>query len=191
VEETPKPGDPVFARVQNLVVGNNAVVVGAAEEAARRLGYTPHVLTRALAGEARRVAHDLVDCARRLAPPACLIAAGETTVEVRGRGLGGRCQEFALAAALALRQDEPLVVLAAGTDGTDGPTDAAGGLVDAGTTARARAAGRDPVVGLDDNDAHRVLAAAGDLVISGPTNTNLLDLYLVVHPAAQPVGDSV
>jgi len=112
-------------------------------------------------------------------------------VEVRGRGLGGRCQEFALAAALALRQDEPLVVLAAGTDGTDGPTDAAGGLVDAGTTARARAAGRDPVVGLDDNDAHRVLAAAGDLVISGPTNTNLLDLYLVVHPAAQPVGDSV
>lgn len=191
VEETPKPGDPVFARVENLVVGNNAVVVGAAEEAARRLGYTPHVLTRALAGEARRVARDLVERARRLAPPACLIAAGETTVEVRGRGLGGRCQEFALAAALALREDEPLVVLAAGTDGTDGPTDAAGGLVDAGTTARARAAGRDPEAGLDDNDAHRVLAAAGDLVVSGPTNTNLLDLYLVVHPAAQPVGDSV
>ncbi len=182
VGETPKPGDPLFARVEHVVVGNNELIVQAAAEAAARLGYTAHVLTRSLAGEAREAARRLVTQARRLAPPACLIAAGETTVTVRGAGRGGRCQELALAAALELRPDEPLVVLAAGTDGTDGPTDAAGGLVDAGTADRGRAAGRDPAAALADNDAHTFLAAAGGLVVTGPTNTNLLDLYLVVRP---------
>jgi hydroxypyruvate reductase len=180
--ETPKPGDPAFARVTNLVVGNNALVVDAAAAEAGRQGYRPHVLTRALQGEAREVARDLVGRARALAGPACLIAGGETTVTVRGRGSGGRCQEFALAAVLALGAEEPLVVLAAGTDGTDGPTEAAGGLVDSGTVARGRAAGRDAAAALDDNDAAPFLAAAGDAVVTGPTNTNLLDLYLILKP---------
>jgi hydroxypyruvate reductase len=180
--ETPKPGDPIFARVTSLVIGNNALVVDAAAVEAARLGYRPHVLTRSLQGEAREVAGDLLARARALPGPAALIAGGETTVTVRGSGRGGRCQEFALAAALGLRADDPLVVLAAGTDGTDGPTDAAGGLVDAATVARARAAGVQAERALADNDALAFLTAAGAVVVTGPTNTNLLDLYLILRP---------
>jgi len=179
--ETPKPGDPAFERVTNLVIGNNALVVDAAAAEARRLGYRAEVLTRSLQGEARDVARELVGRARALPPPTCLIAGGETTVTVRGRGRGGRCQEFALAAALELRPEDGVVVLAAGTDGTDGPTDAAGGVADAGTLARGQRAGRAARAALDDNDAYTFLSAAGDLVVSGPTNTNLLDLYVLLR----------
>src|SRR5262245_53746 len=178
VAETPKPEDPLFGRVTSLVIGNNALVVDAAAARARQLGYEPQVLTRELQGEARVVARDLVARARRLPPAACLIAGGETTVTVRGRGRGGRCQEFALAAALALRKDDDLVVLAGGTDGTDGPTDAAGAVVDATTAAGEHDAQR----ALADNDAHSYLAAAGDLLVTGPTQTNLLDVYLLLRP---------
>ena len=181
IEETPKPGDRLFSRVTNVVIGNNALVTGAAVAAAGRLGYQPHFLTGALQGEAREVARDLVAHARRLAPPACLIAAGETTVTVRGAGRGGRCQELALAAALDLRPGERLTVLAAGTDGTDGPTDAAGAIVDATSVPRGAAAGADARRALDDNDAYAFLGASGDLLVTGPTNTNLLDLYLVLR----------
>ena len=181
VEETPKPGDGVFQRVTNLVIGNNALVTDAALAEARRRGYRAELLTRALQGEARLMARELVERGGRLAPGTCLVAGGETTVTVRGRGKGGRCQELALAAALALAPGAPLAVLAGGTDGTDGPTDAAGALVDAGTPARARAAGVDPARALEDNDSHRALAASGDLLVTGPTNTNLLDLYLVLR----------
>ena len=181
IEETPKPGDRLFERVSNLVIGNNALVVDAAAAEARRLGYRAQLLTRSLEGEAREVARQLVARGRTLAPQTCLIAGGETTVTVRGRGRGGRCQEVALAAALELGTDDALLILAAGTDGTDGPTDAAGGIADSGTIARGERAGRRARAALDDNDAYTFLSAAGDLVRSGPTNTNLLDLYLVLH----------
>jgi hydroxypyruvate reductase len=181
IEETPKPGDLLFERVRNVVVGNNALIVDAAAAEARRLGYRAELLTRRLEGEARDVARDLVARARLLPARTCLIAGGETTVTVRGRGRGGRCQEFALAAALEMRADDTLTILAAGTDGTDGPTDAAGGTADAATLARGERAGRSGRVALDDNDAYTFLAAAGDLLRSGPTNTNLLDLYLVLQ----------
>jgi hydroxypyruvate reductase len=181
IPETPKRGDHVFDRVTNLVIGNNALVVEAAATEAERLGYRPHVLTRSLQGEARDVARELLARARAMPGPACLIAGGETTVTVRGSGRGGRCQEFALAAALQLEADDSLVVLAAGTDGTDGPTDAAGGLVDAGTVARSRGAGLDAARALADNDAYALLTAADDIVVTGPTNTNLLDLYLILR----------
>jgi glycerate 2-kinase len=181
VEETPKPGDPAFERVTNVVIGNNALVVDAAAAEARRLGYRAEVLTRRLEGEAREVALELVARARALPPRSCLIAGGETTVTVRGRGRGGRCQEFVLAAALELRPDDRVVVLAAGTDGTDGPTDAAGGIADAETVARGERAGQAARAALEDNDAYTFLSAAGDLVISGPTNTNLLDLYVLLR----------
>jgi hydroxypyruvate reductase len=190
VPETPKPGDPLFDGVEHLVIGNNALVVEAAAERARALGWVPHVVSRGLEGEARLVARDLVERARRLPAGACLIAGGETTVTVRGRGRGGRCQELALAAGLALRSDEGLVVLAAGTDGTDGPTEAAGAVVDWATVARGRAAGLDADRALADNDAHTFLGAAGDLLVTGPTNTNLLDLYLVLQPGCSPNGRS-
>jgi glycerate 2-kinase len=187
VPETPKPDDPVFRRVTNTVIGNNALVVDAAAARARELGYTPHVLTRSLEGEAREVADRLVALARQVregrgpvAAPACVIAGGETTVTVRGKGAGGRCQEFGLAAALALEGQDGVVALAAGTDGTDGPTDAAGAMVDGASAGRARERGLDPRASLDGNDSNPVLAAIGDLVVTGPTNTNLLDLYLLL-----------
>jgi hydroxypyruvate reductase len=191
VPETPKPGEALFDRVTNLVIGNNALVTGAAAARAEALGFRPRVLTRGLAGEARAVARDLVARGRALEPGGCLVAGGETTVTVTGKGRGGRCQELALAAALALEPGDDLVVLAAGTDGSDGPTDAAGALVDTGTAARARAAGVDLAAALADNDAHRALGATGDLVVTGPTGTNLLDLYLVLRPGAQGVGEAL
>ncbi len=185
--ETPKPGDPLFARVRNSVIGNNALVVNAAAARARELGFTPHVLTRALEGEARDVAGRFVELARAIragrgpvAAPACVIAGGETTVTIRGRGKGGRCQEFALTAALAMDSLGDVVILAAGTDGSDGPTEAAGAMADRESVARARARGFDPEAGLAENDSNAVLGRAGDLVVTGPTNTNLLDLYMVL-----------
>lgn len=185
--ETPKPQDPLFTRVTNEVIGNNQLVVEAAVSRARELSFTPHVLTRSLEGEAREVARDLVALARQVregrgpvAAPACLIAAGETTVTVGGPGHGGRCQEFALAAALELDGVEGVVVLAAGTDGTDGPTAAAGAVVDGWSAGRARAERYDPAARLLANDSHPLLACLGELVITGPTNTNLLDLYLAL-----------
>jgi hydroxypyruvate reductase len=189
-EETPKPGDPVFDRVRHAVIGNNLLVVEAAAARARALGLATAILDTGLEGEARVAGRELartaLDAQRGRGParpPCCLIASGETTVTVRGRGRGGRCQELALAAALELADRPGIALLAAGTDGTDGPTEAAGALVDAGTVARARGRGLDPAARLDDNDANPVLAATGDLVITGPTNTNLLDLYLLVVDA--------
>ena len=181
IAETPKPGDPLFRSVTNVVIGNNELVVRAAADAARRIGYVPTVLGSGIEGEARVVARDLVARGRALTPPACLIAGGETTVTVRGRGRGGRCQELALAAALELGSADDLVVLAAGTDGTDGPTDAAGAIVDGRTLERG---GADARRWLDDNDAYAYLTRSGDLLTTGPTNTNLLDVYLVLRPGS-------
>jgi hydroxypyruvate reductase len=185
--ETPKLGDPLFSRVRNTVIGNNALVVAAAAARARAIGFTPHVLTRALEGEARETAGGFVEMARAIragrgpvTPPACVIAGGETTVTIKGQGKGGRCQEFALAAALGIDGLRDVVVLAAGTDGTDGPTEAAGAIVDGTSVDRARAHGVDARACLADNDSNTVLALTGDLVITGPTNTNLLDLYLAL-----------
>jgi glycerate 2-kinase len=183
IEETPKPGDPLFDRVENVVIGNNALVTDAAAATARRLGFQVDLATRELQGEARDVARDFVARARRLTPPACLIAGGETTVTVKGSGKGGRCQEFALAAALELRPTDRITVLAAGTDGTDGPTDATGAIVDAGSLERGARSGADARRALADNDAYGFLRASDDLLVSGPTRTNLLDLYLAVSPA--------
>ena len=183
IQETPKPGDPLFERVENIVIGNNALVTDAAVAAATRLGFRADLVTRELQGEARDVAREFVARARRLTPPACLIAGGETTVTVRGQGKGGRCQEFALAAALELEPADPITILAAGTDGTDGPTDATGAIVDGGSVERGAAAGGDARRALADNDAYAFLRASRDLIVSGPTRTNLLDLYLAVSAA--------
>jgi len=191
IPETPKPGDSIFARVRNTIIGNNALVVDAAASRARELGLAPHVLTRALEGEAREAALRFADLARLIQSgrgpvraPACVIAGGETTVTVAGHGTGGRCQEFALAAALAMEGLRNAVILAAGTDGSDGPTEAAGAVSDGASAGRARAQDLDPAARLADNDSNPVLDRLGDLVVTGPTNTNLLDLYLlVVGPA--------
>lgn len=185
--ETPKPGDPALARVTNLVIGNNGLVVEAATAEARRSGYAPLVLTRRLQGEAREVARVVAaivqEAARTGQPlgrPGCLIAAGETTVTVRGPGKGGRCQEFCLALVPELTGVPGVVVLAAGTDGSDGPTDAAGAVVDGTSLDRARARGLEPRAALRANDSHPFFAALGDLVVTGPTGTNLMDLYVAL-----------
>ena len=187
ISETPKPGDPLFERVTNTVIGNNTLVVTAAVDRARELGFTPQLLTRTLEGEAREVGTRLVRMARDIRggagpvrPPCCLIAGGETTVTVKGQGSGGRCQELALAAAIEMASLPDVVVLAAGTDGSDGPTTAAGALADGESAARAHALGLDLAARLADNDANPALAALDDLIVTGPSNTNLLDLYLVL-----------
>ena len=184
-EDTPKPGDPALAGVTNVVIGNSGLVVEAAAEAARRLGLAPCLLTRRLQGEAREVAHVfaavLDEIARSGSPvgrPACLIAGGETTVTIRGHGTGGRCQEFALALVPELAAMRDVVILAAGTDGSDGPTDAAGAVVDPTTLERARGKGLDVRHALAENDSHPFFAALGDLVVTGPTGSNLMDVYL-------------
>jgi hydroxypyruvate reductase len=193
IPETPKPGDPLFAAVTNRVIGNNGLVVEAALTAARHLGYPPLLLTRRLQGEAREVARvvaavlaEAAESGQPVRSPACLVAAGETTVTVRGPGKGGRCQEFCLALAPAMASLPGVVVLAAGTDGSDGPTDAAGAIVDWTTLERARGARLDARAALAANDAYHFFAPLGDLVVTGPTGTNLLDLYLAVvaSPAA-------
>jgi glycerate 2-kinase len=187
IPETPKPGDAGLRAVTNRVIGNNALVVDAARQEARRLGFEPRVLTDRLEGEARDAARifavalrEAAASGRSSARPVCLIAAGETTVTVRGPGRGGRCQEFALALVEDVAGLDAFVVLAAGTDGSDGPTDAAGAIADQTTLDRAHRLGLHPKQALLANDSHGFFARLGDLVVTGPTGTNLMDLYLGV-----------
>lgn len=176
VDETPKPGDPIFEETTYRIVGGNRASVRAMAAAC---GDGVEVEPAPLEGEAREVGAAL---ARRFgaAPPTAWVAGGETTVTVRGGGTGGRNQELALAFALeaagsSLADRQGWVFLAAGTDGRDGPTDAAGGVVDASTIRRIRIAGVDPVAALEDNDSYRALDAGGALLRTGATGTNVAD----------------
>ncbi len=185
--ETPKPGDPVFERTQNVVVASNAQAVRAAVDYARQKGLNPLLLSTFVAGEAREVARvfaaigrELVRSNHPIARPAAIVAGGETTVTVKGHGRGGRNQEFALAAAIHLEGIEGVTLLAFATDGTDGPTNAAGAIVDGTTVERARALGLDPRQALADNDSYSFFEKLGDLVVTGPTNTNVDDLYVLL-----------
>ena len=186
-DESPKPGDARLADVRNVIIADNAQAAEAAVRAARARGFDALHVTSAVEGEAREFALALAGTARDIARhgrpvgrPGCVVFGGETTVTVRGSGTGGRNQEMALAAAIALEGTPRAAVMALATDGTDGPTNAAGGLVDGGTVARARAAGVDAARALDDNDSHAFLSAAGDLIATGPTHTNVNDLYIAV-----------
>lgn len=186
-EETPKPGDPVFARTQDLIIGSNIQALLAAEERAKSLGYNCLVLSSSIEGETREIAGMHAALAREILAsghpvnrPACLISGGETTVTIRGRGLGGRNQEFALAAAMAIDGLPDVVVLSGGTDGTDGPTDAAGAIADGSTVARARALDLEAADYLRENDSYHYFEPLGDLLMTGPTLTNVMDLRLVL-----------
>jgi glycerate-2-kinase len=185
VAETPKPGDPAFVAVHARVVGGNGDAIAAAAAEGSRLGYDVMVWPGPLRGDAgdagRTLAHAI---ARAAGPrPVAIVAGGETTVRARPGGIGGRSQHLALAAAIALT-GRSAVVLAAGTDGIDGPTEAAGGCVDGATVARARAAGLDPSAALAATDSHRVLARTNDLVVTGPTGTNVADLVVACRGPA-------
>lgn len=187
VPDTPKPGDPVFERTQNLVVGSNRLAVDAAARKAAELGFKPLVLSTFIEGETRDVARMHAAIARQVhatgqpaRKPLAIISGGETTVTLKGSGKGGRNQEFALAAAIDIAGLPDTLVLSGGTDGTDGPTDAAGAIADGSTIARAAKLELSAPAYLAANDSYHFFEKLGDLLITGPTNTNVMDLRLIL-----------
>lgn len=186
--ETPKPGDRLFRGVRNVLVGNNRLALDAAAARARALGFRTLVLSSEIQGETREIARmhaaiarEIVSTSRPVKAPACIITGGETTVTLHGDGLGGRNQEFVLAAALEIAGLRQVVVLSAGTDGSDGPTDAAGAIADGDTLRRNPEARRY----LDRNDSYRYFQPLSDLVITGPTNTNVMDVRIILVGAGK------
>ncbi|AEW03547.1 hypothetical protein A4D02_19620 [Niastella koreensis] len=189
VAETPKPDDPVFTKSFNYLIGTNRVALDAAAAMARELHYTPVIITDCLQGEARDKARELVAYVQQFAGPrpACLLLGGETTVTIKNPGKGGRNQEFALAAMVALQQaypdtDQIPVILSAGTDGTDGPTNAAGAVVDKGVLQLAAQRALLSEKYLEQNDSWNFFNQTNGLIITGPTHTNVMDIVVVLIP---------
>lgn len=187
IADTLKPGDPIFARVQTVIIGSNARAAQAAEAEARRLGFNALLLSTSVQGEAREVAKVAAAIAqeirrynRPVARPACVIMGGETTVTLTGSGRGGRNQELALAAALALDGLPDTLIASFGTDGTDGPTDAAGAIATGETVRRGKSIGLEASAYLANNDSYSYFKALDDLIVTGPTGTNVNDLVLVL-----------
>ncbi len=186
IPETPKPGDPVFQNVYNTIIGSNEMAAQAAVAQAAERGYNAMLLSTYVEGEARHVATVLAavgkECAHSgqpLTPPACFVSGGETTVTVTGTGAGGRNQELALAAAIALDGWPHVAVATLATDGGDGLTDAAGAFATGATARRARDRGLSPHAYLENNDSHHFFQRMDDLIVTGPTGTNVNDLILV------------
>jgi hydroxypyruvate reductase len=187
IPETPKAGDPVFDSVRNLIVGNNRMALEAAAAKAREMGYDTRLPAGYEEGEAREVALAHVALARKVrersgsaSRATCIITGGESTVTLRGKGKGGRNQELALAAALELDGTSGIVILSAGTDGTDGPTEAAGAVADGRSVARGRSAGMDAGEYLAANDSYNFFRPLGDLLVTGPTFTNVMDIRVMM-----------
>lgn len=187
MEETPKPDDPIFQSTHNAIVGSNILAVEAAKEKAIELGYNSLVLSTFIHGETEEVAKvhtaiakEIISSGNPVDKPACIVSGGETTVTIEGKGAGGRNQEFVLAAAIDIDGIDDVVVLSAGTDGNDGPTDAAGALADGTTINRARELGLNAYEHLCENNSYYFFKPLNDLLITGPTNTNVMDLRLVL-----------
>lgn len=188
VPETPKKGSHVFNRVSNIIIGSNRKALDAAVRSARALGYNTEILSSRLVGDAHSAAKWLAQKAvgakeakeRIRKGPVCLISGGETTVTVKGKGKGGRNTELALVFAMEIDGIEGMTMLSAGTDGTDGPTDAAGAVVDGETIQKAVSAGLDPVSYLKDNDSYNFFKKLGTLIVTGPTGTNVMDIQITL-----------
>jgi glycerate 2-kinase len=190
IADTPKPSDPLFEHVENYIIANNRLLIDAAHAKAKELHFNTLILGTEVEGEAKNVGNIFAAIAREIdisgnpiAVPACVLAAGETTVTVRGDGLGGRNQEMAVAWAVAMASRSsasPACFASVASDGTDGPTNAAGGIVDPTTCARAAELGLVPARFLSNNDSFNFLKATGDLIITGPTYTNLMDLQILL-----------
>lgn len=187
IDETPKPHDPIFDRTYNLIIGNNVESLMSAKEKAENLGYNVLLLSSMIEGETRfiaqvhgAIAREIIKTGNPLPLPACILSGGETTVTITGNGLGGRNQEFALSASIDISGKKNIVMLSGGTDGTDGPTDAAGAFSDTFTLKRAEEMGLDPYRFLANNDSYHFFQKLGDLFITGPTNTNVMDLRIVL-----------
>lgn len=193
VPETPKPSEPLMTKTEWHLVGNNRTALEGARDEARARGYRVRLHSTPFTGEAREVGRELGRQARRTTveldsggDPVCLLAGGETTVRVNGEGRGGPNQELALGAARELEGLEGVFLLSAGTDGIDGPTDAAGAVVDGATAQRAAAMGLPIETALARNDAYSLFARTGDLVFTGPTGTNVMDLIVCLIVPARP-----
>jgi glycerate 2-kinase len=187
IPETPKPDDPLFGLVTNTIIGSNIQAVDACRSRAAQLGYQSRALSTTVQGEARDagrwLAREVKEARSRgigKQRGLCLVSGGETTVTVAGNGIGGRNMELALAFALEIEGEEGITLLSAGTDGGDGPTDAAGAIVDGRTIVEARRAGIDPETALRKNDSYVVFDKTGGLVRTGPTGTNVMDLQIVL-----------
>lgn len=180
--ETPKKEDKIFERVTNIIIGNNRQALYAARDKAGELGFTPLILTSEMEGEAKEAAKvfasickEIRSSSNPMSPPACILAGGETTVTLKGDGRGGRNQEFALAAAMQIKGFEEITILAAGTDGTDGPTEAAGAVVDGKTLSKID---KDPEEYLKNNDSYHFFKDSPCHLITGPTRTNVMDMVI-------------
>lgn len=186
IPETPKKGTPVFSGLDNIIVASNAIAVEAAKKAAECSGYKTSVIYAALSGEASQAAKDLAKVAqdRKNNLPkgekVCLIAGGETTVMVKGNGKGGRNTEMALAFGIEIKGQSGITFLSAGTDGTDGPTDAAGAIVTGQMFSEASKQGLDPQDYLKRNDSYTFFKKINGLVMTGPTGTNVMDIQLIL-----------
>ncbi|MCF6149322.1 MAG: glycerate kinase [Candidatus Kuenenia sp.] len=187
IEETPKPGDKIFARVNNIIVGNNRTALVASKEKGQQLGYNTLILSSCIKGEAKEIAKVFGAIAREIhfsgypvKRPACIIAGGESTVTVKGDGLGGRNQEFSLSAAMEIDGLADTVILSAGTDGTDGGTDAAGAMVDGTTIMNAKSKKLNPEKYLSNNDSFSFFKETNELIVTGPTKTNVMDIMLLL-----------
>jgi len=187
VEETPKPGEVVFEKVYNTLIGSNILALHAAEKEASSLGFNTLILSSSIEGETREaarfhaaIAKEVISSGNPIQRPACILSGGETTVTIKGNGLGGRNQEFALAGSIEISGMEKIVFLSGGTDGTDGPTDATGAVADHTTAQRAKSMSLDPKAHLNNNDAYPFFQKLGDLLITGPTHTNVTDVRILL-----------
>jgi glycerate 2-kinase len=186
IPETPKSNDPIFDRVQNVVIANNMMALEAAEGEAKKRGYNTLILSSLIEGEAKivggvyaAIAGEIILSGRPIQSPAAVIAGGETTVEVHGLGNGGRNQELVLGAVKKIT-DLNCVVVSMGTDGIDGPTDSTGGLVDGATLSKSLTAGLNIEKSLRENDSHSYLNKLKDTLKTGPTGTNVNDIHLIL-----------
>jgi hydroxypyruvate reductase len=187
VAETPKRDASFFQKVHSVVVGCNYEALEACKTKAKELGYNTLLLSSMIEGETSDAASFHMALAREivlhnepLRAPACLLSGGETTVTIKGRGKGGRNQEFVLASAMHMQGMKNTVVLSAGTDGSDGPTDAAGAITDSSVAERASALGLVAKDYLGNNDSYHFFAALDDLYKTGPTNTNVMDVRIIL-----------
>ena len=188
IPDTPVPGDKIFRRVNHHIVANNQIALQAAYRKAKSMGYSVRVQTNSLSGEANDAGKSIAEDAKKIFAsscrkrrPQCLLYGGETTVRVWGDGVGGRCQELALSFAIETRGHESVCLLAAGTDGRDGPTEAAGAIVDGRTAKPERDdQGLDPHAHLRDNNSHAFLARRKACIYTGPSGTNVMDLVILL-----------
>jgi hydroxypyruvate reductase len=190
IPETPKPDTgmtDIFNQTLNMIVASNMEALSAAKICAESLGYNTLTLSSMIEGDTRQTANIHTAIAREIRKtgnpipcPACILSGGETTVTLTGNGKGGRNQEFALTAAFDIADEDRMVVLSGGTDGTDGPTDAAGAIVDTSTIKKATSSGLNPACFLKNNDSYHLFQTTGDLIKTGPTGTNVMDIRIIL-----------